>query len=89
MSKRELRSALVRAVVLEHQNAKVTPFPRWGWERPTSMYVLRTRRLRVAKVYASRVEPVVSALFERQLPRGKRWPGAWGPVPPITSFLDA
>src|SRR5882724_9437973 len=75
LSKTELRHALIRAIVLEFQNAKRRPFPRWGWERPTSLYVLRARRRRLALAYASRFEPVSSLLFARNLPRGKNWPG--------------
>lgn len=75
MTKEEVRSALLRAIVLEYQNGKSKPFPSWGRERPPSMYVLRRRRLLLAKTYATRYEPVSDLLFQRQLPRGKEWPG--------------
>jgi hypothetical protein len=75
MTKAEMRSALLRAIVIEYQNGKAKPFPCWGWERPTSMYVLRRRRLLLAKTYAITYEPVSDLLFQRQLPRGKKWPG--------------
>jgi hypothetical protein len=39
------------------------------------MYVLRQRRIRLAREYAVRYEPVSEALFQRQLPRGDKWPG--------------
>jgi hypothetical protein len=74
MSKMQMRSALTRAIVLEYQNGKVKPFPRWGWEQPTSMYGLRTRRLLLARAYATRYEAVSALLFERRLPQGE-WPG--------------
>jgi hypothetical protein len=62
-------------MVLEYQNARRTPFPRWGWERPTSLHVLRNRRQRLAGAYSSRFEPVSFLLFGRNLPRGRSWPG--------------
>src|SRR5215471_16127195 len=74
MSKDQMRSALIRAIVLEYENGKVRRFPRWGWERPPSMLVLRRQRYRVAAAYAERFGPVSSLLFQRRLPY-KEWPG--------------
>ena len=76
MSRQELRSTLVRAIVLEYQNARVKPFPRWGWEKPTSLFVLRRRRIRLAQLFTARYAAVSSSLFARKLPAGKDWPGA-------------
>lgn len=39
------------------------------------MFLLRTRRLRLAEEYAARYEPVSSLLFRRSLPRGSDWRG--------------
>lgn len=75
MNQKQMRSALVRAIVLEYHNGEAKPFPRWGWERPTSIYVLRARRLHLASTYAAKHEAVSSLLFKHQLPKGKNWPG--------------
>ena len=75
LSQDEKRSALVRAIVLEHNNAKLKPFPRWGWEKPTSLFVLRRRRLRLALHYVGRHAAVSTLLLARRLPAGKAWPG--------------
>jgi hypothetical protein len=52
LSQEQLRNALIRAVVLEHRNGQSRAFPGWGWEKPTSMYVLRAQRLSLAREYA-------------------------------------
>ena len=89
MSKAELRSALIRAIVLEYQNGKQRPFPSWGWEKPKSMFVLRRKRFRLASEYAIRHEPVSSLLFARRLPYGKDWPGTGQLVPaPMFGWRD-
>jgi hypothetical protein len=75
MLQEELRNALRRAVVLEYHNGKSPIFPAWGWEKPPSMYVLRQRRMRLARLYSRRYQPVAAALFRRHLPRGREWPG--------------
>ena len=76
MTKDEFRSALRRAIILEYQNGKSKPYPRWGRERPPSMYVLRVRRLRLCYSFVERYpEPISSLLFARNLPQGKSWPG--------------
>jgi hypothetical protein len=81
MSLEQLRSALIRAIVLEYQNGRVKAFPRWGWEKPTSMLVLRRARQRAAAAYLERFGAVSSLLFERRLPMGKEWPGTTRLVP--------
>ena len=68
MGESELRRALVRAVVLELRNGCVTPFPRWGWERPRSLYALRSRRAALAKEYSTRYRSLNPVVFERRLP---------------------
>jgi len=68
MGESELRRALVRAVVLELRNGCVTPFPRWGWERPPSLYALRSRRLALANEYSARYRLLNPAVFGRRLP---------------------
>ena len=81
MSLDQLRSTLIRAIVLEYQNARVKPFPCWGWERPRSMFVLRRTRRRAAAAYLERFGAVSALLFERRLPTGDAWPGTKGLVP--------
>jgi len=75
MTQDELRNALRRAIVLEHQNSKTPQFPRWGWEKPPSLWFLRQRRLRLANLYSAKYGAVGAALLERRLLRGKDWPG--------------
>jgi hypothetical protein len=89
MSQEQLRNALIRAVVLEYQNGKTRTFPGWGWEQPPSMYVLRQKRLNLARQYAHRYQPVAAALLGRRLPRGRQWPGTRDLIPsPIYSWID-
>jgi len=78
MRQEELRNALRRAAVLEYRNGQSKIFPCWGWEKPPSMYVLRQRRLSLARVYSRRYQPVSAALFRRHLPKGSQWPGTRG-----------
>ena len=75
MNQSELRSALVRAIILEYQNAKTPGKMSWGWDAPPSMYVARRNRIRLAKLYSMKYEPVNEMLFERKLPNGSEWPG--------------
>ncbi|MDR7151660.1 hypothetical protein J2W49_003636 [Hydrogenophaga palleronii] len=75
MSQEEMRSALVRAIVLEYNNARLKPSPRWGWERPTSLFALRRRRLRLALHFAGKYAAVSPLLLARRLPAGNDWPG--------------
>ena len=75
MSGRELRNALTRAIILEYQNAKTPGAMSWGWDKPTSMYVARQNRMRLAKRYSQKYRAVSKLLFERKLPSGKDWPG--------------
>jgi hypothetical protein len=89
MSLEQLRIALIRAIVLEYQNGRVKPFPHWGWERPTSMYVLRCARRRLATAYLERFGAVSSLLFARRLPSGANWPGTSRLVPaPMFAWQD-
>lgn len=74
----EMRSSLVRAIILEYQNAKTPGNMRWGWDRPSSMYLARQNRLRLAKRYTHKYAPVSDLLFERKLPAGEEWPGTKG-----------
>lgn len=75
MSQEEMRSTLIRAIVLEYNNAKTKPFPHWGWENPVSLFVLRRRRLRLAQHFAGKYAAVSPLLLARRLPVGKHWPG--------------
>ncbi len=75
MDQGELRSALVRAIVLEYQNAKTPGKMTWDWDAPPSMYVARRNRIRLAKLYSKKYQPVSEMLFERKLPSGSEWPG--------------
>lgn len=75
MSHEEMRSKLLRAIILEYQNAKVKPFPRWGWEKPKSLFVLRRKRLRLAQHFAGKHAAVSALLLGRRLPGSKDWPG--------------
>ncbi len=89
MSQEQLRNALIRAVVLEYQNGKSKSFPRWGWEKPPSMYVLRRQRLNRARQYSHRYQPLGAALFCRRLPQGGLWPGTSALIPaPIYAWVD-
>jgi hypothetical protein len=45
------------------------------------MYVLRQRRLILAKLYSRQYQPVSAALFRRHLPRGHQWPGTRALIP--------
>ena len=75
MTQRELKSALTRAIILEHQNAKTPGVMSWGWDKPPPMYVARVNRKRLAKLYSQKYAPVSDLLFKRNLPSGKDWPG--------------
>jgi hypothetical protein len=75
MSQEEMRSTLVRTIILEYNNAKLKPFPRWGWEKPESLLVLRRKRLRLAQHFAGKYAAVSPLLLARRLPVGKDWPG--------------
>lgn len=75
MNQHELKSALTRAIVLEYQNAKTPGVMSWGWDRPPSMYLARLNRIRLAKRYSQKHEPVSDLLFNRKLPSGEDWPG--------------
>jgi hypothetical protein len=89
MSQEQLRNALIRAVVLEYRNGQSRAFPRWGWEKPTSMYVLRARRLSLAREYARKHQPVSDFLFARRLPKGREWPGTRQLISaPIYAWVD-
>jgi hypothetical protein len=71
MSQEEMRSTLVRTIILEYNNAKLKPFPRWGWEKPKSLFVLRRKRLRLARHFAGTHAAVSALLLARRLPVGK------------------
>ena len=89
MSLEQLRSALVRSIVLQYENGRRKPFARWGWEKPPSMFVLRRARLRVAAAYLERFGAVSSLLFERRLPMEGDWPGTSRLVPaPIFAWQE-
>ncbi len=75
MSKEELKSALVRSIVLEFQNAKHFGTMCWGHDAPVSMYVARKNRIRLAELYSRKYEPVSKILFQRKLPSGNEWKG--------------
>lgn len=75
MNKDELKRALVRAIVLEYQNAKSFGAMNWGHDAPSSMFVARNNRLRLAKMYARKYEPISNLLLKRKLPSGKEWKG--------------
>lgn len=75
MSKKELKSALVRSIILEYQNEKLFGLMGWGHDAPPSMFVARNNRLRLAKRYAIKYDPVSKLLFQRKLPSGKEWKG--------------
>ncbi len=75
MTKDELKSALVRSIVLEYQNTKLLGSMNWGYDAPPSMFVARKNRLRLATKYARKYEPVSKMLFDRKIPSGKAWLG--------------
>ena len=75
MSKQELKSALVRSIILEYQNAKTFGAMSWGHDVPPSMFVARKNRIRLAKCYSQKHDPVSSLLFQRTLPTGHAWQG--------------
>ncbi len=75
MNNTEINAQLIRVLILQHQNGKSQPFSQWGWEEPQSMYLLRRRRLRLARQYAQLYEPVSALIFKCQLPHGKNWLG--------------
>lgn len=75
MTRKELKSALTRAIILEYQNAKTPGVMSWGWDKPPSMYAARVNRIRLAKLYSQKYAPVSNLLFKRKLPSGEDWPG--------------
>ena len=75
MSKEDLRSALVRSIILEYQNAKA-PGMLWGYDAPQSMYVARRNRKVLAITYSRKYDPVSRLLFQRKIPSGNQWKGA-------------
>ena len=75
MSQQELKSALVRAIVLEYQNSKTPGKMSWGHDAPVSIYVARKNRIRLAKIYSKKYDPVSKVLFQKKLPSGKAWKG--------------
>ena len=78
MGRNDLRSALIRSIVLEYQNAKTPGKMSWGWDRPPSMYAARRKRIELAKRYSRLHGPVNELLFARKLPEGESWPGIKG-----------
>jgi len=75
MSKKELKSALVRSIVLEYQNDKTPGSMSWGHDAPPSMFVARKNRIRLAKLYSQKYEPVSKLLFQNKLPTATEWKG--------------
>ncbi len=75
MSKSELKSALVRSIVIEHHNAKTPGVMSWGHDAPPSMYVARKNRIRLAIIYSQKYEPVSKLLLQHKLPSGSNWQG--------------
>lgn len=49
MTKAELKSILVRSIVLDFQNSKHPNDMSWGHDAPCSIYVARQNRIRLAK----------------------------------------
>ena len=89
MNKEELKRALVRSIVLEYQNSKSLGAMNWGHDAPPSMFVARKNRLRLAKIYANKYEPVSKLMFDRKLPSGKSWKGIKVLVSnPIHAWVD-
>ena len=75
MSKKELKSALIRSIILEYQNAKTFGSMSWGIDAPPSMFVARRNRIRLSRLYSQKYEPVSNILFQNKLPTGKDWKG--------------
>jgi hypothetical protein len=75
MSQKELKSALIRSIIIEHHNSKLLGSMGWGYDAPPSMYVARNNRIRLAKKYSQKYQPVSKLLFQRKLPNGKEWQG--------------
>ena len=75
MSQPELKSALVRSIIIEYHNAKTPGFMSWGHDVPPSMFVARKNRLRLAALYSRKYEPVSRLLFQNKLPSGNNWQG--------------
>ena len=89
MSKKELKSALVRSIILEYQNAKTPGVMSWGFDAPPSMFVARNNRIRLAKLYSQKYEPVSKILFQNKLPSGCAWKGTTVLVSnPIHNWVD-
>ena len=75
MSKSELKQVLIRSIILEYQNAKIPGGIGWGKDAPPSMFVARKNRIRLAKQYSKKYEPVSKLLFQNKLPSGASWKG--------------
>ncbi len=75
MSKAELKNALVRSIVLEYQNERVSGAMSWGHDAPKSMFIARKNRIRLAELYSRKYEPVSKLLFQKKLPSGNEWKG--------------
>ena len=75
MTKKELKSALVRSIVLEYQNEKIKRTMAWGYDAPASMFAARRNRVRLAEYYSKKYDPVSNLLFQRKLPSGRAWQG--------------
>ena len=75
MSQSELKHALIRSIILEYQNAKIPGAMSWGNDAPPSMFVARKNRIRLAKIYSQRYEPVSKLLFQYKLPTNSDWQG--------------
>ncbi len=89
MSKKELKSALVRSIIIEYQNAKTPGSMPWGHDAPPSMFVARNNRIRLAKLYSQKYEPVSNILFQNKLPSGIAWKGTKVLVSnPIYNWVD-
>jgi len=75
MSKQELKSTLLRSIILEYQNAKTCSSMSWGLDAPPSMFAARRNRIRLARYYSQKYEPVSNLLFQRALPTCHAWQG--------------